>query len=127
MNDIKTEDGEPQTNPIKYGRALLAEESSEIIKMAMKAERFGPHHARRDGLTAQRGLEMEIGDVLAAIDYLAAAGGIDMENVFEQHLTKIRRLLDDDATDDEGRRLAPDLGKDINLPLLNAVMTAKTS
>ncbi len=90
-----------------YTVALIAEENAEAIQMTGKWGRFGPDHARRDGMTARRGLSLEVGDVLAAIDFGLCAGLIDLDIMLKQRDYKFSRLTDPNALDDEGRRLAP--------------------
>jgi hypothetical protein len=92
-----------------YALGLLGEEAGEVCQMQGKWLRFGPDHARKDGLTARKGLSLEAGDILAAIDYGIAAGILDPATVAAQHKRKFARLTDPASVDDEGRRLAPEL------------------
>lgn len=92
-----------------YAVALIAEEAAETTQMVGKWLRFGPDHARRDGLTARKGLSIEAGDLLAALDYAIAAGVLDPLAMAEQRAKKFARLTDPASVDDEGRRLAPAL------------------
>jgi hypothetical protein len=93
-----------------YALGLVNEEASEIGQMQGKWLRFGPDHARRDGLTARVGLSMECGDMLAAIDYGIAAGVLNPAIIAAQYRRKHRKLCDPNSVDDEGRRLAPEVG-----------------
>lgn len=100
----------PVFDPLEsYAVHLVAEESSEVIQMTGKWGRFGPDHARRDGLTARRGLSLEAGDILAAIDFGLCAGILNARTMLVQREVKFDRLTDPEALDDEGRRLAPPL------------------
>jgi hypothetical protein len=90
-----------------YAIALIVEEANEAGQMVGKWLRFGPDHARRDGLTARKGLSLELGDMLAAIDYGLAAGIVIPDVLAEQRKRKFAKLTDPTSLDDEGRRLAP--------------------
>ena len=92
-----------------YTISLLAEEAAEAIQMTGKWGRFGPDHPSRDGLTARRGLSLELGDVLAAIEFGVRGGVIDQSVMMEQKARKFAKLTNSASLDDEGRRLAPDL------------------
>lgn len=105
---MTTKPNEPEALE-RYTIHLVAEEASEAIQMTGKWGRFGPDHARRDGLTARAGLALELGDVLAAIDFALCAGLIDPKKMLDQREAKFARLTDPDAVDDEGRQLAPPL------------------
>lgn len=110
----------------QYALGLLAEEPSELIQMVGKWLRFGPDHARNDGLTARRGLSLEAGDTLAAMDWAIAAGVLDVEVMMQQCSKKLARLCDPDAVDDEGRRLAPELANPpATIEALQAQVAAK--
>lgn len=93
----------------KYALGLLAEEQAEATKNIGKWMRFGADHARHDGLTPRKGLSLEIGDVLAAIEYALNAGILDIHTVQEHAANKVDRLLNPLAVDDQGNRLAPEL------------------
>lgn len=106
-----------EVDPIEYAQGLLGEEMSEVGAMLGKARRFGldtpgPVSAPYFGMTARQGVEIELGDVLAAIDYSALAGLINMEFVEGQRRRKLAKLLDPDKLDNLGRRLAPEPSHD---------------
>lgn len=95
-----------------YALALLGEEGCEIGVLAGKATRFGidakgPPRAPYYGQSAKELATMEAGDLLAAIDYAAKAGLIDMVEVQERKEEKLASLLDPASTDSRGERLAP--------------------
>jgi len=103
MTKNTTEEEAPE-----YAIGLLTEEAGEINQMVGKWIRFGPDHARaKDGLTSRKGLSLEVGDILAAIEYGLSAGILDKDIVATQHVAKLTKLLDENSKDDQGNRLAP--------------------
>jgi hypothetical protein len=90
-----------------YALGLLVEEAGESAQMVGKWLRFGPDHTRNDGVTARKLLPVEVGDLLAAIDYATAAGVLDPDAVAAQRARKFAKLTNAASCDDEGRRLAP--------------------
>jgi hypothetical protein len=92
-----------------YALALLGEEAGEVNQMLGKWGRFGPDAPRRDGLTARRGLSLEMGDVIAALRYGVEAGVLDQKIIFAQAEAKYEKLINPLSVDAEGRRLAPAL------------------
>lgn len=105
--------GGGMTNAQEYALGLLTEEMSEAGAMIGKALRFGidtpgPPAPPYDGANARQLLEMELGDVMAAIDYAAACKLIDAVAVTRRAGKKLAKLLDPASVDNLGRRLAPD-------------------
>lgn len=107
----------------RYALALLTEECGETLQTIGKAGRFGidtpgvknPYTGIVDmAITPRTELTKELGDLMAAIDYAAAAGIIDRVAVNDRRNAKIRRLLDPSNVDNLGRRLAPDVKGDLN-------------
>jgi hypothetical protein len=97
----------------EYALGLLNEETSEVGLMVGKAIRFGidtpgPDAAPYYGMTAREALNLEAGDVMAAIDYACTCGLLNAEVVTQQAGRKLRKLLNPEARDNLGRRLAPD-------------------
>lgn len=95
-----------------YALGLLAEETSEVGVMIGKAARFGidtpgPDAAPYFGMTAREALNLEAGDVMAAIDYACTCGLLDAVAVTQQAGRKLAKLLDPESRDNLGRRLAP--------------------
>lgn len=106
-----------------YGPALLTEEIGEIVivlgsvlQLIGKAGRFGMDTPGvRDPLTGavdmavtpRTKLVEETGDLIAAVDYLCHRGILDIDAVYARRASKLRKLLDPDAKDNLGRRLAP--------------------
>lgn len=107
----------------RYGLALTTEEIGEVIQtfgnllqIVGKAGRFGldtpgvkdPLTGHVDLTITPRGkLVEELGDVMAAVDYLVARGVIDGDAVSARRNDKLLRLLDPACRDNLGRRLAP--------------------
>jgi NTP pyrophosphatase (non-canonical NTP hydrolase) len=105
---------ESKVDPIEYAQGLLGEEMGEVAALLGKARRFGldtpgPDCAPYFGMTAREGIEFEIGDVLAAVDYAVMAGLLNREFIEEQRRRKLAKLLDPEKRDNLGRRLAPAL------------------
>ena len=97
-----------------YARGLLGEEASEIGVMIGKATRFGidapgPEAAPYFGMTARQAIELECGDMLAAIELAICAGLIRADVVEGQRQRKLAKLFDTDSRDNLGRRLAPEV------------------
>lgn len=114
---------EDATPAERYGLALMSEEIGEVIQIfgnvlqvIGKAGRFGldtpgaldPITGHVDMTITPRGcLVKELGDIMAAVDYLAARGVVDGDAVLARRNDKLLRLLDPDSRDNLGRRLAP--------------------
>lgn len=100
------------TEAQRYGLGLLAEEMGEAIQIIGKWLRFGegrgPERAPYFGQNAREMLPLELGDVLAAIDYASLAGIADARIVTKQAGRKLEKLLDPASMDADGKRLAPD-------------------
>lgn len=110
-------------SPERYGLALVTEEIGEVIQIlgnllqvVGKAGRFGldtpgvldPITGHVDlTITPRQCLVKELGDVMAAVDYMAARGVVDGDAVLARRNDKLLRLLDPDSRDNLGRRLAP--------------------
>ena len=99
-----------------YALGLLVEESGEVAQLVGKALRFGidtpgvkdPLTGHVDmSVTPRTNLEIECGDMLAAIEYAMDRGVISDSAVRERCAKKLARLRDPDARDNLGRRLAP--------------------
>lgn len=93
----------------RYAVALLGEENVEVAQMAFKAERFGLDHERHDGLTARHGMSIEMGDVLAAMEFGVEAGILDAAVINVRRAHKFAKLVNPASVDDQGNRLAPAL------------------
>jgi NTP pyrophosphatase (non-canonical NTP hydrolase) len=73
---------------------ILQEECAEVIQAASKIKRFGligkPTNTTK---TNRESLEMELGDVLALIDLVKAAGlGVTEEGIERARVDKMQRL-----------------------------------
>lgn len=90
-----------------YALGLLGEEMGEAAQAIGKWLRFGPDHVNRLRVTPRVTLTIELGDVMAAIEYAILAGLIDRADVGQAAHGKLQRLLDANAQDDQGQRLAP--------------------
>lgn len=100
--------------PEEYARGLLCEEAGEIIQALGKSSRFGidtpgPERAPYFGMTGREMVELECGDMLAAIEWATMAGLIRRDVIRGQMSRKLAKLLDPDGRDNLGRRLAPAL------------------
>jgi len=100
----------------RYALGLLAEEAAEIVQLIGKALRFGiDTPGVRDPLTgvvdptvtARTRLEVECGDMIAAMIYAYVRGLIDYAKVSDLAHAKLDKLLSPDSKDNLGRRLAP--------------------
>ena len=58
-------------------------------------------------VTPRTRLALELGDILAAVDYAILRGVIPRAHVARQHQSKLNKLLDPESKDNLGRRLAP--------------------
>lgn len=67
---------------------ILTEECAELSICATKYLRFG----QGSTFLKKNPIELEVGDVLAAISCLVAMGAIDMEKVSSYQQAKIKRL-----------------------------------
>lgn len=73
---------------------ILSEECAEVIQVASKVLRFGlhDHHPDRPTGSNQLDLEIEIGDLLAAVDMLIAAGDLRSKLISMQRAHKPSKL-----------------------------------
>lgn len=69
---------------MKYLLLKLAEEAGEVVVEAVK------HRLHNNALT-RRNLEMEVGDLLAIIDLLTAAGWLERKTIEQQRTARFRR------------------------------------
>lgn len=99
-----------------YALALLTEECGETLQTIGKAGRFGidtpgvkhPYTGIVDmSITPRTELTKELGDLMAAVEYAAAAGIVDIAAVHKRRIEKVRKLIDPASVDNLGRRLAP--------------------
>jgi NTP pyrophosphatase (non-canonical NTP hydrolase) len=99
-----------------YGLALLTEECGETLQLIGKAGRFGlDTPGVKDPLTGvvdmnvtpRTKLVEELGDLLAAVEYLSRRGVVDGSAIYLRYSTKLGKLLDLQSRDNLGRRLAP--------------------
>ena len=99
----------------RYCLGLLAEEMGEALQLIGKALRFGidtPGVKRLDGTidmenTPRAMLSVELGDLLAAIDFARDHRMIEDGVLWSSHNRKYRKLRNPDALDNLGRPLAP--------------------
>ena len=94
----------------QYALGLLAEECGEALQLIGKALRFGLDKPGSIGLvthpTGPRPfLALELGDILAAVDYACIRGVVVTEEVIKQKKRKLEMLLTHVCKD--GGRLAP--------------------
>lgn len=101
-------------DPLNYAWNLIGEECAETASIAFRGNRFGretPSFRTVTGgvapSTPLSHLHLELGDVLAAIRYGVKRGLIDNGLLLFHAQAKIARLLDPNAVDNLGRRLAP--------------------
>jgi hypothetical protein len=97
-----------------YALGLLVEEMAEAAAMIGKALRFGidtpgPNEPPYNGANARELLEIELGDVMAAIDYACASGLVSAAGLTQRAGRKLNKLMDPESKDNLGRRLAPAL------------------
>lgn len=71
------------------GLAKAGEESGELIQVIGKIIAAGGAIAHWDGSDLMTRLEDEAGDVLAAVDFLIEASGLDADRVWDQRLAKL--------------------------------------
>lgn len=103
------------TDDERYALGLLVEEMGESLQLVGKALRFGldtPGVRRLDGTidmaeTPRTMLPRELGDVEAASEFASTGGIFDRMVVVANRQRKIAKLLDPEARDNLGRRLAP--------------------
>jgi len=96
----------------QYCLGLLTEEMAEAGQLVGKALRFGidtpgPDAAPYHGASARQLLDVELGDVLAAIRFAELHGVVDATAVADQCDRKLAKLLDPTKQDNLGRQLAP--------------------
>ena len=93
-----------------YVLGLLTEECGEVSQVVGKCIRFGIDTPSGPQLNAPSGrdtLHVECGDILAAIEYAIERGVLDREKLNNRKEEKLSRLLNPEALDNLGRRLAP--------------------
>ena len=104
-----------------YALGLLAEESGEVCQLVGKALRFGldtPHRPDNPKAHDARGmLELEVGDILAAIRYAIAAGLIRKDAIEAQANAKFAKLANPESRDNLRRRLAPEVSEPVVIDL----------
>lgn len=92
----------------QYALALLTEECGETLQTIGKAGRFGidtpgvkhPYTGIVDlTITPRTELEKELGDLMAAIDYAAAAGIVSASAVQSRRATKFEKLVNPESLD----------------------------
>lgn len=91
-----------------YALALITEEMCEAGCHIGRAQRFGLDTKGEDGVTEREGLERELGDMQASIEYAIHAGLVRGNLVRARASLKLTKLLSPDSRDNLGRRLAPD-------------------
>jgi NTP pyrophosphatase (non-canonical NTP hydrolase) len=96
----------------RYCLGLLTEEMAEAAQLVGKSLRFGidtpgPDAAPYHGANARQLLELELGDVLAAIRFAELHGVVDAYEVADRCDRKLAKLLDPTNKDNLGRQLAP--------------------
>lgn len=89
-----------------YALGLLVEECGEVAQCVGKAIRFGLGSPQANA-TTRAALALEIGDLLAAVEYALKRNLVDADTVYLQRSRKLLRLLDPESRDNLGRRLAP--------------------
>jgi NTP pyrophosphatase (non-canonical NTP hydrolase) len=104
---LETQQAPNTIDPERYCLGLLAGEMGEAAAVIGNALRFGLVTPQNSQETAAQELAMELGDVLAAIDFAIMHGLVDAAEVTEQRMEKRRKLLNAKARDNLGRRLAP--------------------
>jgi NTP pyrophosphatase (non-canonical NTP hydrolase) len=86
-----------------YGLALLTEECGETLQLIGKAGRFGlDTPGVKDPLTGVVDMKVtprtklieELGDLLAAVEYLSRRGVVDGGAVYVRYSAKLKKLLD---------------------------------
>jgi hypothetical protein len=97
-------------DPQRYALGLITEEAGEVLQLIGKALRFGLDAPRADGECARSLLPIETGDLAAAMRFGELAQLYDGDDAATRSQIKLRKLLDPESRDDEGRRLAPYLG-----------------
>lgn len=100
----------------RYALGLMVEEAGETLKIIGKALRFGldtpgPASPEYGGLTARQMLPVEVGDLLAAIQWSEKAGVVEGSLAHLAAEAKLTKLLDPMSRDAQGNRLAPALSQ----------------
>lgn len=72
--------------------ALAAEEHGEAVQALMKAQRHGLDSNWKTGPTNRHSIEMEFGDVLAAMDIMVQAGDVDAAGIEAARITKLSKV-----------------------------------
>lgn len=96
-----------QQDVLPYVLGLLTEEMGEANQIIGKAQRFGFQTPGRGNLTPKDTLPIELGDVLAAIEYAVQRGVVDREALLMARDRKLALLVSSESRDNLGRRLAP--------------------
>ena len=98
----------------KYTLGLVAEEAGEVLQWIGKALRFGidtpgklDASGRVSGETPRTLLPGELGDLLAAVEFMMLHGIVERQAVIAAKAKKLARLTDLAALDNLGRPLAP--------------------
>jgi hypothetical protein len=94
----------------RYALGLLVEEMGEALCHIGRALRFGLDTLGQDGISEREGLERELGDVRAAVDFSAMNSVVATEVVHQRRSRKLSKLTDPSEKDNLGRRLAPQFG-----------------
>lgn len=107
--DAKTKEREEKQKILieNYTLGLLTEECGEISQAAGKCIRFGIDTPGPKSLTGREMLNLECGDILAAIEYGIQKGVLDKEKIQKYMVDKLEKLLNPNSVDNLGRRLAP--------------------
>jgi NTP pyrophosphatase (non-canonical NTP hydrolase) len=95
-----------------YCLALLTEEAGEVLEVVGKSGRFGLDTPMKAGtangeITARGKLAVEMGDILAAVEFSLRHRLVARKDVEAARDRKLAKLLDVDALDNLGRPLAP--------------------
>lgn len=76
--------------------ALVSEECAEVIQRVAKIVRWG-FHADFEGTTQTHKLEVELGDVIAAIAVAAVRGLVDADRIQAHAFAKLQKFREDAA------------------------------
>lgn len=83
------------------GLNKLCEECGELIQIACKTAVAKGREIHPDGLPVDSRLEDEIGDVLAAIDFVAIKLNLDVRKIGDRKDTKLEVFMSWDAEEEE--------------------------
>ncbi|MHB8407782.1 MAG: hypothetical protein ACYDHY_06665 [Acidiferrobacterales bacterium] len=75
------------------GLSKLIEEAGEVVQVAGKLLGTGGELEHWDGTNLKDRLEEEMGDLLAACDYVVMKCGLDGHRIEKQRAKKVRRFL----------------------------------